>query len=190
MRLVPWSTRLAIAVSSSRVKSPRSPNDRKYKASKRNGLAPRLVRMTGWGFSSKPDSSASPRLIIPSMPLALASSASTSGTNVFCIVISSEPWSPSFIVSPFALVERHLLIGAIFNGKDSTESLLVLFLRSKRDAGLKMRNARCDQHEKSERLDWANEETKDELSHLCGIYVESASAIRLKCHTISITVPL
>ena len=53
-----------------------------------------------------------------------------------------------------------------------------------------MRKRECDQLEKTERLDWANEETKDELSHLCGIYVESASAIKLKCHTISITVPL
>jgi hypothetical protein len=45
------------------------------------------------------------------------------------------------------------------------------------DAGLKMRNVRRDQPEKSQRLDWVNEERKEELSHLCGNYAESASAI-------------
>ncbi len=39
-----------------------------------------------------------------------------------------------------------------------------------------MRNASCDQLEKSERLSRANEEKKEDLSHLCGIYVGLASA--------------
>ncbi|MDI3465045.1 MAG: hypothetical protein OJF50_003866 [Nitrospira sp.] len=43
-----------------------------------------------------------------------------------------------------------------------------------------MRNGGCDQLEKAQRLDRANEEKKDGLSHLCGIYVKSASRIGQK----------
>lgn len=41
-----------------------------------------------------------------------------------------------------------------------------------------MRNRRCDQLEKSERLELTNEETKDELSQLCGIYVGLAPIVQ------------
>jgi hypothetical protein len=44
-------------------------------------------------------------------------------------------------------------------------------LRSKRDAGLKMRNGRGDQLENPERLEQLNEDDEQALSQLCGTYV-------------------
>jgi hypothetical protein len=59
-----------------------------------------------------------------------------------------------------------------------------LLLRSKRDAGLKMRKGRDDSLEISERLEQVNEEDYEDLSQLCGTYVGFTSVVWLKCHTI------
>jgi len=52
-----------------------------------------------------------------------------------------------------------------------------------------MRNGRGDRLEISEQLEAANEEAENNMSQLCGIYVESASVVLLKGHTIWGAVP-